>query len=45
MVTPRLWWLWVVAELGREGIWCLDAAAAADGALLAAYDELTGWTR
>jgi len=39
MLTARLWWPWVIAELGREGIWCLDAAAA--GRLLRAVVPLS----
>lgn len=40
MLTARLWWRWVAVELSREAMWWLDAASAADGALLAEYDSI-----
>ena len=40
-MTARLWWAWVAVEVGREAIWVLDAASAADGTMLRVYDALT----
>ena len=40
-MTARLWWLWVVEEMVRAGIWAFDAVSGAGGTLVDEFDQLT----